>query len=288
MTLKEYANKVYKPYLTSKSKNDKEFRSICGKIDIMCEYPIGELELDKIKKFDVSEFLTVITKSRGISLSTQNRYRSLLSVILSHAMNREIIENNPVFKVGKKKETGRGVYIEREAIERLLTASKQARNKEFYYILSLAIFTGMRRGEILKLDYSYIKDGYIKLPGIVTKSGQSRNVPLNSFAKGILDEFTEGKKREGKVFKSVCIQTAYRNARKRAGISDDVRFHDLRRSFATMLKDKGVDIHSISQLLGHTTVTMTQRYLSSDDAKLKDSSSMMLQGWNTLEKIKNS
>ncbi len=280
MTLKEYANEVYKVILKSATTKEKEYRSLCGKIDILCSYPIGDKELDRIMQIDVERFLDAVLKQRGISKATQNRYRSLLSVIMSNAIGDGYIEVNPVFKIKKNKETPRSLYLEFSEIHKLLEVCKKARNKELYYIVYLAIFTGMRRGEILNLDYKYLQDDSIVLPARITKSGQARDVFLNHDVRAVLEKHMQGRARVGKIFKSKCVQTAFRNARTKAGISDKVRFHDLRRTYATLQKDGGVDLFTISKLLGHTTVMMTQSYLSQDRVKLKNSTKVISAGYN--------
>ena len=55
------------------------------------------------------------------------------------------------------------------------------------------------------------------------------------------------------------IRTAYKNACERAGIKN-LRFHDLRHTFATRLVLSGVDLASVSKLLGHSSIQMTMRY----------------------------
>ncbi|MCK5391241.1 MAG: site-specific integrase [Deltaproteobacteria bacterium] len=57
------------------------------------------------------------------------------------------------------------------------------------------------------------------------------------------------------------IRTAFENARKRAGIKN-LRFHDLRHTFATRLVLAGVDLASVSKLLGHSSIQMTMRFPS--------------------------
>lgn len=73
-------------------------------------------------------------------------------------------------------------------------------------------------------------------------------------------------RRNGKPF--MCIKTAFQNAVKRAGIKD-LRFHDLRHTFASHLIMSGVDLMTVKDLLGHKTINMTLRYahLSLDPQK---------------------
>jgi integrase len=72
------------------------------------------------------------------------------------------------------------------------------------------------------------------------------------------------------LFLSCNIHSAYSYAMKRAGITA-AHFHDLRRTFATHLKDKGVPLHTMAKLLGHSSIAMTERYLATHDKILLDS-----------------
>jgi integrase len=62
---------------------------------------------------------------------------------------------------------------------------------------------------------------------------------------------------------------AFTTARKKAGL-EDVRFHDLRHTFATRLVQAGVDLYRVQRLLGHKTPTMTQRYAHHSPESLRD------------------
>ena len=61
---------------------------------------------------------------------------------------------------------------------------------------------------------------------------------------------------------------AYYDARKKAGL-EDVRFHDLRHTFATRLVQAGVDLYTVAKLLGHKDIRMTQRYAHHNSESLR-------------------
>jgi len=62
------------------------------------------------------------------------------------------------------------------------------------------------------------------------------------------------------------MKTGFKGACRRAGITD-LRFHDLRHTFASRLVEKGVDIETLKELLGHHSITITQRYIHSNDER---------------------
>ena len=77
---------------------------------------------------------------------------------------------------------------------------------------------------------------------------------------------------QGKPLKSVC--TAFENSCNRAGIKS-LRFHDLRHTFATRLVLAGVDLATVSKLLGHSSIQMTMRYAHPTPEALKNAVSKL-------------
>jgi len=77
---------------------------------------------------------------------------------------------------------------------------------------------------------------------------------------------------QGKPLKSV--RTAFANSCKRAGIKN-LRFHDLRHTFATRLVLAGVDLATVSKLLGHSSIQMTMRYAHPTPEALKNAVSKL-------------
>jgi site-specific recombinase XerD len=65
------------------------------------------------------------------------------------------------------------------------------------------------------------------------------------------------------------IRTAFKNACSRADIKN-LRFHDLRHTFASRLVLSGVDLATVSKLLGHSSITMTMRYTHPTPESLKN------------------
>jgi len=133
-------------------------------------------------------------------------------------------------------------------------------------IITCALNTGMRKGEILSLKWKNIQDGKIVLEARNTKTKKQRRISINSKLQQVIDVlksrngfsdfvFTYG----GKELKD--IDNAFSKACKKAEIAD-LHFHDIRRTFATRLMQKKVDIYTISRLLGHADVKMTQRYIN--------------------------
>jgi len=188
------------------------------------------------------------------------------------AIEEGYAEENPVAKVK--------LYSEKDTQkERILTEAEEGRLMEncldyLRSIITVALNTGMRRSEILNLKWSQIDLKARRIRVEKTKSGKVRFIPINDVLFRDLNRLriVNGQKpfvffnpKTGNPF--LDMKTGFKGACRRAGISN-LRFHDLRHTFASRLVARGVDIETVRDLLGHHSITITQRYThSSDDRK---------------------
>ncbi len=157
-------------------------------------------------------------------------------------------------------------------VERWLTSEEEKRLLEvspvwLREIIIFALNTGMRQGEILSLQWPQVDLSRRTATLLETKNKEIRTVPLNQTVCEMLS--VKGKIRHisGYVFTSQAgtkidarnLLRSFYIARKEAKL-EDVRFHDLRHSFATRLVQAGIDLYVVKELLGHKTITMTMRY----------------------------
>jgi integrase len=145
----------------------------------------------------------------------------------------------------------------------------------------LAMNCGMRRGELFSLrwDNVRLKDKWLKVIAATAKSGQSRDIPLNTEAVTVL---TAWHKRQsdttGLVFPSIDGARLNNINKSWAGVLKDAaataptikgfHFHDLRHSFASKLVQSGVDLNLVRQLLGHKDFSTTLMYAHLDPKNL--------------------
>lgn len=115
-----------------------------------------------------------------------------------------------------------------------------------------ALLTGARRGEIFKIKPEHILDETILLPASHTKTNRMRVIPIIPALRPWLEHFPLSITIDG-------VKSAWRRARVTAGM-EHVNFHDLRHSCASIMLGLGVDLYTISKVLGHSNVATTQRY----------------------------
>jgi len=135
-------------------------------------------------------------------------------------------------------------------------------------LVILALNTGMRRGELLSLEWPQVdvRRRLLTVLGEKSKSNQTRHIPLNDEAFQILMSWRNQADSQNYVFTSPItgnqitnINTAWRNILKAANIKS-FRFHDLRHTFASNLVMRGISLNTVRELLGHHSIDMTLRY----------------------------
>ncbi|MDR4495053.1 MAG: tyrosine-type recombinase/integrase [Nitrospirales bacterium] len=134
----------------------------------------------------------------------------------------------------------------------------------FKALVVTALYTGMRRGEVLNLTWEQVdlKQGVIRLTH--TKNGEARDLPINETVRSVLaglrtriDVPWVFHDEEGNKFPDT--RKRFEWACKEAKVTD-FHFHDLRHTFASWLVVRGTPIATVSELLGHKSLSMTMRY----------------------------
>ena len=155
--------------------------------------------------------------------------------------------------------------VELKKLERILESMASSQSSPYTVAaIWLLIFTGCRLSEILTLQWEgvHLDDGHLYLKD--SKVGV-RTIPLSDKAKQI---FASLQIQDGNPYvfcgnipgkPLVNIRGTWRKIRILAGIPD-VRIHDLRHSFASFALKEGVDLYTVSKLLGHKNIATTTRY----------------------------
>lgn len=129
-------------------------------------------------------------------------------------------------------------------------------------IVTVALHTGMRRGEILNLKWDQVDLTHSFILLDKTKSGHRREIPINTTLEELFASLLKGNEylfvnKDGKPYRD--IKRSFHTALSKARILD-FRFHDLRHTFASHLVMAGIDLTTIKELLGHADIKMTLRY----------------------------
>ncbi len=176
---------------------------------------------------------------------------------------------NRVQRVRIPKREPRKRFLNMEEAPRLIAELERMTATNMYGIqaqaLLMMIYTGQRKSNVLKMEYSEINNGIWTIPASKSKNKKPIRVPLNSEAIGILNKLNAGKllPTRGFVFTRLGkpmnkVQRTLETACKRCNISD-FHTHDLRRTLASWMLMSGVDIAVVSKTLGHSSIAITEQ-----------------------------
>ena len=182
-----------------------------------------------------------------------------------------------------------------DELSRLLEAIENADCTQAANLMRMALFTGMRRGELFRLQWADLdfERGFIHLRD--TKGGKDQKIPMNAEAQKIL----ESHERTGSAFvfpgrkgkKRVDIKKTVNRIKDVAGLPKEFRaLHGLRHVYASMLASSGkVDMYTLQKLMTHKGPQMTQRYAHLRDESLRAASelagSIIEQAANSKDKV---
>lgn len=212
-------------------------------------------------------------QGEGVAPATINRELDILSAMINHAqVHMEWQLPNPVRGRSLREPEGRVRWITKIEAARLIACARKRRNgKRLADFIELALHTGCRMNELLKLEWRRVDwdNQLIALEGEDTKAARRRTVPLNEVAMAAL-------KRRARQVASDCpgspwvfakpdgsrlgaVREGFKSACKEAGIVN-FRIHDLRHTCASWLVSEGVPLADVKEVLGHSTIKMTERY----------------------------
>jgi integrase len=217
----------------------KAIKSTTGNAYALAEWVVGR---------HLSEIVAVAKEYKNahqgkLTNSTINRRIGILRRIASLAYKRwEWLDSPLASKIEMLPENpARERFLERPELAKLLRAIPQ---RPIRKAVLVAAFTGLRRGELVKLRPVNVQKDVIYLQ--VTKSGKPRAVPVVHHVRFALKKLPFG----------VHPDTLSHAVKKAI---PEIRFHDLRRSCGSLLLQQGVDIGVISTLLGHSNISITKR-----------------------------
>jgi integrase len=158
--------------------------------------------------------------------------------------------DRPIVKVRLLPEDNeRHYYLTRAQVESLAFACSV---KEVGLLIVFAAFTGLRKSEMFRVRSEHVVDGRLRIDAR-TKNGRPRTVPLHPRALAVAEKLP---------FEAITpkiLRTEWDAARTACKLKH-IHWHDLRHTFASWLVQAGVSLLEIKDLMGHSTVKVTERY----------------------------
>jgi integrase len=233
-------------------------------------YAFRELKLEVKEKLlsqiDHNDIEKMVSRRRAEGKNTStNNFIVCLRSAFNRAIDWELIKNNPVAKIKKKKiPKNHPVFITEEEFTKLIVLEHNQLAKSAYI---LAFYTGCRISELLNIRWEDVDivNNKIAIKNHLchtTKSKLQRDIPIHPKAKEVnenlpqkndflLQGHYERRRLSGK-FKEIV--------KKSKEINQEMKFHGLRHSFASNLVRKGISIYIVQKLMGHSDSSVTQIY----------------------------
>lgn len=234
---------------------------------------LGSVPVDELRRADLIAVRDELLEERAAA--TVNRYLSAIGSVLSRAVREwELLPTNPAREIGRLQESPRRVEIDGETMapyldvdqrRRLLAACRETGHPNLHDLALLALSTGARQGELVKLTRSAVDLRRGRVEFRDTKNRTSRSVPIGGAAFEVLrDRLRVPRIDTPYLFigplGAVCFpKAAWEVARERAGLPD-LRWHDLRHVAASEFAMAGATDAQLMHIMGWKTAAMARRY----------------------------
>ncbi len=226
---------------------------------------LGDVELDSLTPYHLERFKTERMQA-GRAPATVNRHLATFKHFVGLASDWGWIAGERADALRRvklmKEPPGRVRYLAPDEKQKLLDAAEP----DLRIVILTGLHSGMRREEMVSLRWSQVDLASRLLLLTKTKSNRVRGIPINDTLAAVLAPLQPGRRadhhvlrREGKPWSPNTLSSLFARTVRAAGIRD-LRLHDLRHDFATQLISAGTPINVVAELLGHSTLTTTQRY----------------------------
>jgi integrase len=269
------------PYLRHASQHQRSYTTTLYRAKPLGEYFKGAV-MNDLSGRQIREY-TAARVDAGVAAATINRELAALSAAINWCnVDFEWALPNPVKGRTLREPEGRVRWLTRAEVEALCRA---ARAQKFGVVLEcfirLAVNTGCRKEEMLGLEWRRVDlvNGLVYLEGVHTKAGKRRSIPLNEGALAAIKTMMAVRAEvapaspwvfiRGNGERVVSLRAGFAQACETVGIKD-FKIHDLRHTCAAHLISAGVALAEVRDLLGHSTVMMTERYAHLAPARVRD------------------
>lgn len=283
-------DEMFQMYYLPVAKNDKSWRSWQREesiYKIWMKKIIGDVPLQEIGVDHLEQIKTTMMKKKKAAASI----RYALAVVrqtINYAIKMQGYSiDNPVQRVAKPKADNKRVRYLTEKEAGILLAALKVKSQRVHNITLLSLHCGLRFGEISSLTWADVdlKNGSIFLRD--TKGGRNRHVYMTDEVKKMFRAMPRGENdalvfpgRNGKKIES--ISKSFDKAVARQGLNNNVKdrrqrvvFHTCRHTYASWLVQKGVDLYTVQKLLGHASITQTERYSHLAEGNLQAAAKML-------------
>lgn len=263
----DYFEKKMKPLRRRETMNTWECYN--NVLNYLKKHKIGKTGLVNITDLDCDDFYDFLRNN--LHPNSAIHYLRILKIVLNKAVKEKLVVSNPANLVSTKKHGKKSKieFVEEFEIKKLYETPIDTKFQIVKDSFLFACFTGLRLSDLQRLKFTDVVNGYIVFDQ--DKTDDENRIPLVGTALNIFEKQKKISKKgfvfqELRRYDNLKINNALKKWIKSADITRRCTFHSSRHSNAIMLLRKGVDIFTVSKLLGHHSISMTERYLHVVDA----------------------
>ncbi|MFR2787429.1 MAG: tyrosine-type recombinase/integrase [Clostridia bacterium] len=263
--------------------------------------PIAGTKITKLNSIQIQKYYNDLSKDK--TYTQINTLHTILKVFLNWCCKSGYLIKNPCLNLNLKGNKTDIINQQRKEVEilnqkEINIIKKYIKDSDFELLFLLDLGTGLRLGELLALDWEHInlkskeltveksvKEVYIydsadkKHIETIIQTPKTRNsfrtIPIPSSLIDILNKVPKKKgylflDKNGELLKGKNVSSKWTKILKECNIPHK-KFHSIRHTYGSMLLQKGVDIETVAELMGHTAISITQMYMHSE-TKIKSKS----------------
>jgi len=267
--------RLWDAYLETKPQT-RSFRIDDQRFKLHIDPVLGNRELKDLVPLDLDRLRISLLKQK--SPQTVKSAMALIKRISNFAKNKRLCPSIDFKIILPKVNNAKTEFLTEGQLKRLMAVIAEDLNPYAGSIMLTALYTGMRKSEILKLEWSDIdfERGFIHIRG--PKGGQDARIPLNDPARAVFEKLprTHELVFPGLHGQRMGLYHSIARIKEKAELPADFRpLHGLRHQYASMLASSGkVDMYVLQKLLTHKSPIMTQRYAHLHDEALRKASNL--------------
>jgi integrase len=203
--------------------------------------------------------------------AARNWFKAIRALVRHCIDDVELLKDDPMIGIKLRPIKGDGFHTWTEEEIAQFEAHHPIGSRE-RLALALGLYTGQRRGDVIRMGRQHIRDGALHVKQ--QKTGTTLAIPIHSELQAVIDA-TPGNQltflvtRLGKPFEPTSLTQFFANACKDAGLSPDCTFHGLRKAACRRLAEAGCNVLEIASISGHKTLSEVKRYTdAADQARL--------------------
>ncbi len=274
-TLREFACRFERFIETECASKPQTIKFYKAKLRALLRGKLASKRLDAIQEEEIQDYVearrgAITRRGSVLSPASVNRELATLRRILRLASRWRLIRRLPTIALLRGERQCESVFSHRQESLFLEAASEPLRS-----IAIVAVDTGLRMRELLTLDWADVRleppsgarFGHLTVRSRNSKNSKSRSVPITGRVARVLSEFEHGQRglvffrHDGSELCQTYLNQQASKIRKALDLPHDLTPHAFRHTFGTRLGEAGADAFTIMRLMGHSSVTVSQRYV---------------------------